>query len=124
MEPTYFGMPFRTEAIDWLNRHTPPAESRVRDHSHIVALFQARGRLKVGISPSESRPSAWYVLQNRPGDFYPGPRSYGTRTPGVRRQEIGSDAARDLSGRGIGAGRGGRRPVSSGERCRTVRRRR
>ncbi len=70
VEPTYYWDAFSDEAIDWLNRETPPDRSVVF-HTNPTNWFYLRevGRLRAPLQLASEFPPAWYVVQNRPGTF-------------------------------------------------------
>ena len=70
MEPTYYWDALQPEILDWLNSHTSPGQKVLfcRYPTSLRYLRQIR-RLRVAILPTEAGDWAWYVLQNRPGDF-------------------------------------------------------
>ncbi|WP_435009302.1 ArnT family glycosyltransferase [Tundrisphaera lichenicola] len=76
MEPTYFWDALDDDALDWLNRNTPPGRS-VWFASNPTSWYylQETGKLRVPfLTQYETRKPIWYVLQNRPGAFHPSQR--------------------------------------------------
>jgi hypothetical protein len=72
MEPTYYWDALTDDALDWLNQNTPPGETVDFATNPTSWLYlRATGRLRPGFWPADSGPSAWYVVQNRPGAFRP-----------------------------------------------------
>lgn len=76
MEPTFYWDALTPEVLDWLNAHTPPG-GKVRFARYPTSWLYLRqtGRLRPGILPTEPGDWAWYVLQNRPGQFRPADRA-------------------------------------------------
>jgi 4-amino-4-deoxy-L-arabinose transferase-like glycosyltransferase len=72
MEPTYYWDALSDDALDWLNRNTPP-DRKVAFATFPTSWFylKATGRLRPQADPRVPGPVAWYVLQNRPGAFWP-----------------------------------------------------
>lgn len=70
MEPTYYWDALTGDALDWLNRNTPPGAT-VRFSTFPTSWLYLRetGRLQPEILPNRPGPIAWYVVQNRPGAF-------------------------------------------------------
>jgi hypothetical protein len=73
MEPTYYWDALGDDALDWLNAHR---NGKVRFATYPTSWLYLRqtGRLRVGVLPSDPGPWAWFVLQNRPGEFGPAER--------------------------------------------------
>jgi len=76
MEPTYYWDALSDDALDWLNRHTPPGR-KVRFATYPTSWLYLRqtGKLAPGILPAEPGDWAWYVVQNRPGALSPRDRA-------------------------------------------------
>jgi hypothetical protein len=72
MEPTFYWDALQPEVLDWLNDHTPPG-GKVRFSRYPTSWLYLRqsGKLRPGILPTDPGDWAWYVLQNRPGQFRP-----------------------------------------------------
>jgi hypothetical protein len=73
MEPTYYWDALTSDAIEWLNRRTPPSRS-VMFATNPTSWFYLKntGQLRAAIYPfAEGREPLWYVLQNRPGAMQP-----------------------------------------------------
>ena len=72
MEPTYFWDALSDDALDWLDLNTPPGQ-KVKFATEPTSWLYLRdtGRLRPGFLPWEPGRYAWYVLQNRPGAFWP-----------------------------------------------------
>lgn len=70
MEPTYYWDALTNDALDWLRRHTRPGE-KVLFCNFPTSWFylRDRGELPFGLRETEPGIWAWYVLQNRPGNF-------------------------------------------------------
>jgi 4-amino-4-deoxy-L-arabinose transferase-like glycosyltransferase len=68
MEPTYYWDALTDDALDWLNAH---ADGKVRFATYPTSWLYLRdtGRLRARFLPSDPGAVAWYVLQNRPGEF-------------------------------------------------------
>ena len=72
MEPTYYWDALQPEILDWLNSHTAPGQKVLFCRYPTSWLYlKQTGRLQVPIRPADPGDWAWYVLQNRPGDFWP-----------------------------------------------------
>jgi hypothetical protein len=70
MEPTYFWDGLSDEALDFLNRNTPPGEKvRFATNPTSWLYLKAHGRIRPEFLPWAPGRWAWYVLQNRPGAF-------------------------------------------------------
>jgi hypothetical protein len=79
MEPTYYWDALTDDALDWLNAH---AEGEVAFATNPTSWLYLRqtGRLQVPLFvPGKPAPWAWYVLQNRPGEFRPEQRRLAER---------------------------------------------
>jgi hypothetical protein len=72
MEPTFYWDALQPEVLDWLNTHTPPGQ-KVQFSRYPTSWLYLRqtGRLRPRILPTDPGDWAWYVLQNRPGQFRP-----------------------------------------------------
>jgi hypothetical protein len=72
MEPTYFWDALSPKALKWLNDKTPRGE-KVLFATNPTSWFylQAHGKLRAEILPYAPGRRAWYVVQNRPGEFRP-----------------------------------------------------
>jgi hypothetical protein len=72
MEPTFYWDALSPEALDWINGHTGPDEKVkfATDPTSWLYLRQT-GRLKPNLFLWERGHYVWYVLQNRPGAFWP-----------------------------------------------------
>ena len=70
MEPTYYWDALQPEILDWLNSHTL-LDQKVMFSRYPTSLLYLRQtkKLRVGILPTEPGDWAWYVVQNRPGEF-------------------------------------------------------
>jgi hypothetical protein len=70
MEPTYYWDALTGDALDWLNTHD---KGKVQFATFPTSWFYLRqtGRLRAHILPKDPEPWAWYVMQNRPGEFRP-----------------------------------------------------
>ena len=70
MEPTYYWDALTDDALDWLNAHS---DGKVRFATYPTSWLYLRdtGRLRARFLPTEPGAVAWYVLQNRPGEFRP-----------------------------------------------------
>ncbi len=70
MEPTYYWDGLTDEALDWLNRQTPPGH-KIRFSTFPLSMVHLHqtGRLRPEVRAEADVPAAWYVLQNRPGLF-------------------------------------------------------
>ncbi len=70
MEPTYYWDALQPEILDWLNAHSSP-DQKVRFSRYPTSWLYLRQtkKLRVGILPTEPGDWAWYVVQNRPGEF-------------------------------------------------------
>jgi 4-amino-4-deoxy-L-arabinose transferase-like glycosyltransferase len=68
MEPTYYWDSLTGDALDWLNAHD---EGKVQFATFPTSWLYLRwtGRLRAHILPTDPDPWAWYVMQNRPGEF-------------------------------------------------------
>ena len=72
MEPTYFWDALSDDALDWLNRHTGHGEKvRFATNPTSWQYLRETGKLRPGFHPREPGRYSWYVLQNRPGAFFP-----------------------------------------------------
>jgi len=70
MEPTYFWDALPDEALRWLDRHTPSGRTvRFANYPTSWLYLKQSGRLRARLWQGEPSPPAWYVLQNRPGNF-------------------------------------------------------
>ena len=70
MEPTYYWDALTDDALDWLNAH-PDGKVWFATYPTSWHYLRNTGRLRVGFLPTEPGAVAWYVLQNRPGEFWP-----------------------------------------------------
>jgi 4-amino-4-deoxy-L-arabinose transferase-like glycosyltransferase len=72
MEPTFYWDALRPEILEWLNTHTS-SDQKVMFARYPTSLLYLRhtDRLRAKILPAESGDWAWYVMQNRPGEFRP-----------------------------------------------------
>ncbi len=72
MEPTYYWDALTDDALDWLNAHARAGE-KVRFATNPTSWFYLRdtGRLRVPFLTTNTGAWDWYVLQNRPGEFWP-----------------------------------------------------
>jgi 4-amino-4-deoxy-L-arabinose transferase-like glycosyltransferase len=70
MEPTYYWDALTGDALDWLNAHD---EGKVQFATFPRSWLYLRqtGRLRAHVLPEDPGPWAWYVMQNRPGEFGP-----------------------------------------------------
>ena len=70
MEPTFYWDALQPEVLDWLNANTPSGQKVgfARYPTSWLYLRQT-GKLHPRILPGEPGEWAWYVLQNRPGQF-------------------------------------------------------
>ena len=76
MEPTYYWDGLSEDALEWLNRHTPPGQKVFFATNPTSWLYlRQTGRLKPEILPYRPGTLAWYVVQNRPGAFSPRDRA-------------------------------------------------
>jgi hypothetical protein len=76
MEPTYYWDALSGDALDWLNQHTPPGQMvRFATYPSSWLYLRRIGRLKPEITPFLPGRRAWFVLQNRPGAFFPRDRA-------------------------------------------------
>ena len=96
MEPTYYWDALTDDALDCLNAHTPPGQT-VRFATFPTSclyLDEDRPADRAGSPRSTRGPTAWYVLQNRPGRA--AARGAGAdrrrRRRGVRRLQAGRPA--------------------------------
>ena len=72
MEPTYYWDALQPEILDWLNSHTAPGQKVLFCRYPTSWLYlKQTGRLQCALLPADAGDWAWYVLQNRPGDFWP-----------------------------------------------------
>ncbi len=76
MEATYYWDGLDDEILDFLNANTPPGY-RVRFTTFPTSLIYLKrtGRLKAALAPIDPGIDAWYVLQNRAGEFSPEDRA-------------------------------------------------
>ncbi len=72
MEPTYFWDALTGEALERLRETTPPGRT-VRFATFPTSWVHLRrtGVMEFGVYPIDPGPPAWYVVQNRPGQFGP-----------------------------------------------------
>ncbi|MDX2038975.1 MAG: glycosyltransferase family 39 protein [Isosphaeraceae bacterium] len=72
MEPTYYWDALTPDALEWLNRNTPPG-GKVRFSTFPTSwLYLARTKALVPeILPGAPGRTIWYVVQNRPGSMRP-----------------------------------------------------
>jgi 4-amino-4-deoxy-L-arabinose transferase-like glycosyltransferase len=70
MEPTYYWDALTGDALDWLNAHDKGKVLFATFPTSWLYL-RATGRLRPHILPTDPDPWAWYVMQNRPGEFRP-----------------------------------------------------
>src|SRR5262249_2386855 len=72
MEPTYYWDALPNDALDWLNTHPWPGDKvRFATHPSSWLYLRQTGRLRASFLPTDPGAWAWYVLQNRPGEFRP-----------------------------------------------------
>jgi hypothetical protein len=70
MEPTYYWDALTDDALAWLNKNTPPGGSVAFAAYPTSWFYLLRShRLTTGLTTRDRGNYAWYVLQNRPGDF-------------------------------------------------------
>ena len=100
MEPTYYWDALSDDALDWLNSHTGAAarrsgSRRTRPRGSTSARPAGSGP---GSLPDDPGPSAWYVVQNRPGAFCPldSPCSCAARPASRPGREVGGAAGLGL----------------------------
>ncbi len=71
MEPTYYWDALSDDALDWLNTH-PEGKVQFATYPRSWLYLRDTGRLRAPLLlPTEPGVVAWYVLQNRPGEFSP-----------------------------------------------------
>jgi hypothetical protein len=71
MEPTYYWDALTDDALDWLNAH-PAGKVWFATYPTSWLYLRDTGRLRTPLLlPTEPGAVAWYVLQNRPGEFRP-----------------------------------------------------
>jgi hypothetical protein len=83
MEPTYYWDALSPEAQQWLTEHTPPGRTILFATNPTSWRYLRRtGDLPRRIFPDPDPrfpdPPLWYVLQNRPGAFFPVHRALAT----------------------------------------------
>ena len=70
MEPTYFWDALSDDALRWLDRNTPEGRTvRFSNYPTSWLYLKQTGRLRAKLWQGESARPAWYVMQNRPGNF-------------------------------------------------------
>lgn len=75
LEPTYFWDSLDAEAIAWLNAHTPEGQGIAFATNPTSFLYlQRSGKQPAAITPENRLSPAWFVIQNRPGEFRSGER--------------------------------------------------
>ncbi|MFO0958728.1 MAG: glycosyltransferase family 39 protein [Isosphaeraceae bacterium] len=73
LEPTYFWDSLDSEAIAWLNANTPEGRGIAFATNPTSFMYlQRTGKLPAAITPEQTPSPAWFVLQNRPGEFREG----------------------------------------------------
>ena len=71
MEPTYYWDALTPEARQWLAANTPPGRTIQFATNPTSWIYLRRtGELPKKLDPIDPGPPQWYVLQNRPGDFF------------------------------------------------------
>ncbi len=72
MEPTYYWDALTDDPLNWLNTHTPPGRKVAFATTPTSFLYLRRTKqLRPGFIEWEPGTYAWYVIQNRPGNFLP-----------------------------------------------------
>ena len=70
MEPTYFWDGLSADALARLGRATPPGRTvRFSTFPNSWLYLKQTGAMPFGLAPIDPGPPAWYVVQNRPGQF-------------------------------------------------------
>lgn len=67
MEPTYWWDALDTDALTWINEHTPPGEAVAFSSTANITMIRDWGRLRVPQADLRRGVFKWYVLQNRTG---------------------------------------------------------
>jgi hypothetical protein len=67
MEPTYYWDSLTGDALDWLSAQGGTVQFSTNPTSWLY--LRQTGRLRARLLPGEPGPPAWYVVQNRPGEF-------------------------------------------------------
>ncbi len=83
MEPTYYWDALGDDALDFLNKNTPPDRSvAFASFPHSFIYLRQTGKLTTRVPQFDRLPPKWYVIQNRPGSMSPHDRALiAGRTP-------------------------------------------
>ena len=79
MEPTYYWDALDANARRWLFEHTEPSATiQFATFPHSWLYLRKSARLPERLAPIDRGRPKWYVLQNRPGAYFPLDRSLAT----------------------------------------------